>query len=141
MTEPTIHLGDIAHLIVAPGPADHKYSRGVVGLVVGSTSFPGAAVLATSAALHAGVGMARVLTDASVQQLVLSSCPEAVVVSGKVDAVVVGSGIPEGDAEDIRERLATLPISDQTPVIVDAGALPLTPTLPGAKIITARGRA
>jgi len=136
MTEPTIHLGDIAHLIVAPGPADHKYSRGVVGLVVGSTSFPGAAVLATSAALHAGVGMARVLTDASVQQLVLSSCPEAVVVSGKVDAVVVGSGIPEGDDEDIRERLATLPINDQTPVIVDAGALPLTPTLPGAKIIT-----
>jgi hydroxyethylthiazole kinase-like uncharacterized protein yjeF len=136
MTEATIHLGDITHLINPPGPHDHKYSRGVVGLVVGSDDFPGAAVLATSAALHAGVGMARVLTDKSVQSLVLSSTPEAVLVPGNVDAVVVGSGIPEHAVDTAIERLHTLPITDSTPVIVDAGALTRARDIPGAKILT-----
>jgi hydroxyethylthiazole kinase-like uncharacterized protein yjeF len=135
MTEATIHLGDIAHLIRAPGPRDHKYSRGVVGLVVGSRQYPGAAVLATSAALHTGVGMVRVLTDPEVQPLVLATHPEAVITPGDVDALVVGSGIPEGDTGAL-ERLGELTITDETPVIVDAGALALTPSLPGAKILT-----
>ena len=64
----TIGAGDIyyyddeyrAHSAVpVPAFSDDKYARGVVGLVAGSDTYPGAGILATRGALAAGVGMAR----------------------------------------------------------------------------------
>jgi len=52
---------DAARCIIVPSDLDHKYSRGVLGLITGSAQFPGAAVLTTSAALTTGLGMAEPL--------------------------------------------------------------------------------
>lgn len=125
---------ELRELIRTPGPNDDKYSRGVVGLVVGSEQYPGAALLSTEAALHAGVGMVRLVTTETPRHIVLTNRPEVVVTPGRVDAVVVGCGVPEG--EDLSERLSQLPITPQTPVIVDAGALAVAPAIGGTQILT-----
>ena len=41
--------------LVVPKSYDHKYSRGVLGVITGSAQYPGAAVLSTKAAVATGV--------------------------------------------------------------------------------------
>jgi hydroxyethylthiazole kinase-like uncharacterized protein yjeF len=125
---------ELRELVRPPGPTDDKYSRGVVGLVVGSEQYPGAALLSTEAALHSGVGMVRLITTDTPRELVVTHRPEVVVTAGRVDAVVVGCGIPEGD--DIPARLAGLPLEEGTPVVVDAGALAHSPHIGGSQVLT-----
>ena len=48
---------DTANCIITPSDLDHKYSRGVLGLITGSAQYPGAAVLTTAAASATGVGI------------------------------------------------------------------------------------
>ena len=84
---------DAAQCIITPSDLDHKYSRGVLGLITGSAQFPGAAVLTTAAASATGVGMVRFHSSSGLAHLVLHSTPSAVVQPGKVAAWVVGSGI------------------------------------------------
>lgn len=55
-----------AHWPVPPARA-HKYTRGVLGLLAGSRDYPGAAVLAATAAVEAGVGMLRLLPGTTEQ--------------------------------------------------------------------------
>src|SRR6185503_18181228 len=61
-----------------PGDDDDKYSRGVVGFVTGSASYPGAAVLGVEAAARTGVGMIRYLGPGRPTRLVLQRRPEVV---------------------------------------------------------------
>ena len=68
---------DVADLWPVPAPDAHKYTRGVVGVVAGSRAYQGAAVLTTSAAVRAGVGMVRYLGD--VGDVVVAAHPEVVV--------------------------------------------------------------
>lgn len=109
-----------------PHANDHKYSRGVLGLMTGSPQFPGAAVLSTAGALHTGLGMLRWLGDDSVRDRVLDFAPEAVTTEGRTDAFAVGSGLPEVSAEagdpELFRRVHDLLISG-VPTVVDAGAL------------------
>ncbi|WP_315502658.1 NAD(P)H-hydrate dehydratase [Actinomyces radicidentis] len=121
----------------APGDADHKYTRGVVGLLAGSESYPGAAVLATTAAVRAGAGMTRILAPRRVVDLVLASRPEAVPAAGRCQCLVLGPGnapaddpgAPEaGRTEELRTALAGA-LDDAAPAVIDAGALPLLPGL------------
>ncbi|RBP98005.1 carbohydrate kinase [Bifidobacterium aemilianum] len=77
-----------------PKPSDGKYQRGVVGLVTGSEAYPGAAVLSTCAAARTNVGMVRYLGPRRAQDLILGQLPEAVMGKGRVQAWVVGSGVP-----------------------------------------------
>ena len=84
---------DAAAWIAVPGPADDKYSRGVLGVVTGSTRYPGAAVLSVEAALHTGVGMLRYRGPERAAELVLARRPEAVTADGRVQAWLLGSGI------------------------------------------------
>ncbi|MFK5688841.1 bifunctional ADP-dependent NAD(P)H-hydrate dehydratase/NAD(P)H-hydrate epimerase [Ornithinimicrobium sp. LYQ92] len=119
---------DAADLWPVPGPADHKYTRGVVGVVAGSEGYPGAAVLCVTAALETGTGMVRYLGPRRAEDLVLASCPEAVPGPGRVEAAVVGPGIdpqgceePEcsdGQVQKVREALDA-----DTALVVDAGGL------------------
>ena len=129
-------LDDLAGLIAPPGPTDDKYSRGVVGLVVGSDDYPGAAVLATEAAIRAGAGMVRIVAPERATSLVLAQRPEAVAVPGRIDSLVVGSGIPQGSSADIAARVALLDLPDTAPRVIDAGALADTPHLSGPAILT-----
>ena len=107
---------DVAALLPVPGGFDHKYTRGVVGVRAGSQTYPGAAVLCTSAAVSGLVGMVRYLGSAA--DAVRARHPEVVVSDGRVQAWVVGSG---GDAD--AERALTDAIADEVPLVVDADAL------------------
>jgi len=75
---------DTSACIITPSDLDHKYSRGVLGVITGSAQFPGAAVLTTAAASATGVGMIRFHSSSGLAHLVLHSTPSAVVQPGKV---------------------------------------------------------
>ena len=118
-----LDAADVAERWPVPGPADHKYRRGVVGVLTGSARYPGAAVLSVSGAVRAGAGMVRYLGPEAVGRAVLAVRPEVVTAPGRVQAWVVGSGTDAGDGlpqdglpQDGRPQ-------DGLPVLVDAGGL------------------
>lgn len=76
----------------APGPRDHKYTRGVVTMATGSHAYPGAALIGVEAAARTGIGMVRVSAPAEVGTLVLMRVPEAVLAPGRSQVIVAGSG-------------------------------------------------
>jgi hydroxyethylthiazole kinase-like uncharacterized protein yjeF len=107
---------DVARMLPVPGPFDHKYTRGVVGVRAGSETYPGAAVLCTSGAGTGLAGMVRYLGSAA--DAVRARHPEVVVSPGRVQAWVVGSG---GDAD--AEKALAEALADGVPTVVDADAL------------------
>lgn len=131
---------DAARCIITPSDLDHKYSRGVLGLITGSAQYPGAAVLTTSAASATGVGMLRFHSSSGLAHLVLHSTPSAVVQPGKVAAWVVGSGINAKKYSDIttwlRHRWFKLVRLQSVPTVLDAGALSLAGSLEQPTVIT-----
>jgi len=131
---------DAARCIITPSDLDHKYSRGVLGLITGSAQYPGAAVLTTSAASATGVGMLRFHSSSGLAHLVLHSTPSAVVQPGKVAAWVVGSGINANKYSDIttwlRHRWFKLVRLQSVPTVLDAGALSLAGSLKQPTVIT-----
>lgn len=112
----------LAALVSAPDANDNKYTRGVVGLVVGSDEFPGAAVLAVTAAIRTGIGMVRYLGPVRVATGILPKRPEIVLTEGAVDAWVFGSGV---DASRSTEQVAHIRrLAPSAPLaVIDAGAL------------------
>lgn len=102
----------------APGPADHKYTRGVVGVAAGSAEFTGAGVLAVAGAAGGLAGMVRYSGPEQVAGLVRERYPEVVVGAGRVQAWVVGSG-GGGDAAAVLARA----MADDVSLVVDADAL------------------
>lgn len=121
----------------------HKGDNGRLLLVAGSRQFPGAAVLAASAAARSGVGYVRLAAVSPVCELVASRCPEVIYtpcprgerggISGEkdglarilnaaqgADAVAVGCGmLPGPDTLAIVRGLLRQP----KPLLLDAGAL------------------
>ncbi len=127
---------DAAAWIAAPGPDDDKYSRGVLGVVTGSTRYPGAAVLSVEAALHTGVGMLRYLGPERPTDLVLARRPEAVTAEGRVQAWLLGSGIDVEERErGILDRMEAA-VTSGLPCVLDAGALHLRPRATGPVVLT-----
>lgn len=129
--EPTVQrltFDEVPGLWPIPGPDSDKYSRGVLGLITGSPTYPGAAVLSTLGAVGVGTGMVRYL--GSERDLVVLAAPEAVMTPGRVQAYALGCGFDEdwlvsdqASARHTRELLQSAFESD-LPVLVDAGALP-----------------
>lgn len=122
---------DLAALWPVPGPADDKYSLGVLGVVAGGATYPGAAVLATGAAIRATSGMVRYAGAA--RAAVLAAWPEVVASddvtdSGRVQAWAAGPGMGvDGAAAD---RLARV-LDQDLPTVLDADALTLLAEHPG----------
>lgn len=114
-----------------PDRHSHKFSRGVVGMVVGSAKYRGAAVLSVRAALAAGVGMVVCVADEPVATDVVRECPEAVVVSRqhvaksgilpRADVWLAGPGVDldEAGTHDVLTKLWESPVA----LVVDASAL------------------
>jgi hydroxyethylthiazole kinase-like uncharacterized protein yjeF len=131
---------DAAKCIITPSDLDHKYSRGVLGVITGSAQFPGAAVLTTSAASATGVGMVRFHSSSGLAHLVLHSTPSTVVQPGKVAAWLVGSGIDSKKYSDfttwLRHRWFKLIRLQSVPTVLDAGALSLAGSLEQPTVIT-----
>ncbi|MDT0274984.1 NAD(P)H-hydrate dehydratase [Blastococcus goldschmidtiae] len=117
---------DVAARLEPPSAGDDKYSQGVVGVLAGSATYPGAAVLCTGAALRTRPGLVRYAGGAA--DGVRAAWPEALVTeggpgdAGRVQAWVVGPG--GGTDEGARAVLAEVLATD-LPVLVDADALTL----------------
>jgi ADP-dependent NAD(P)H-hydrate dehydratase / NAD(P)H-hydrate epimerase len=115
---------DVAARLPLPGADDDKYSQGVVGVVAGSATYPGAAVLCTGAALRTRPGLVRYAGTAA--DGVRAAWPEAIVTdgrpgdAGRVQAWAVGPGM--GTDDDARDVLAEVLATD-LPVLVDADGL------------------
>lgn len=69
---------DVAALLPLPQPRDHKYTRGVVGVRAGSSTYPGAASLCVAGAACGLVGMVRYVGDGDVEADVRRRFPEVV---------------------------------------------------------------
>lgn len=117
-------------LIYVPTADDNKYTHGVIGVVAGSKRFPGAALLSCKASLATGVGMVRFVGTASLNALVLAAAPSVVVAPGRVNAWVLGPGIPEYSPQDpnaiFRHRSMVLAYEERLPTVLDAGGLMVT---------------
>lgn len=117
---------DVAGHLEAPGAGDDKYSQGVVGVVAGSATYPGAGVLCTGAALRTRPGLVRYAGTAA--EGIRAAWPEAIVTAGRpgdagrVQAWAVGPGM--GTDEEACSVLAEVLATD-LPVVVDADGLTL----------------
>jgi hydroxyethylthiazole kinase-like uncharacterized protein yjeF len=115
---------DVAARLAPPSAGDDKYSQGVVGVVAGSATYPGAGVLCTGAALRTRPGLVRYAGTAA--DGVRAAWPEAIVTdgrpadAGRVQSWVVGPGM--GTDDDARSVLAEVLATD-LPVVVDADGL------------------
>jgi hydroxyethylthiazole kinase-like uncharacterized protein yjeF len=127
LPEPTARQltdADAAAWLRPPEPGDDKYSQGVVGVVAGSSTYPGAGVLCTGAALRTRPGLVRYAGTAA--DGVRAAWPEAIVTdgrpsdAGRVQAWVAGPGM--GTDDDARSVLAEVLATD-LPVLVDADGL------------------
>ncbi len=130
---------DVAELWPVPTADSDKYSRGVVGIVAGSPTYPGAAVLSVLGALGAGPGMVRYLGAPEVARLVHEAAPEVVTAAGRVQAWVIGSGTDPTDpsaAGEEQRGWAQEALAGDLPVVVDAGALDLVDRREGPTLLT-----
>ena len=127
-----------AEWLSAPGPADDKYRRGVLGVRTGSSRYPGAAVLGVSAAWRTGAGLIRYMparddvpsdfglpTPAAA---ILARHPETVFGPGgrECDAWLVGSGTDPSERSTAEHLDLQSILAGTAPVVIDAGALELT---------------
>ncbi|GAA1666219.1 bifunctional ADP-dependent NAD(P)H-hydrate dehydratase/NAD(P)H-hydrate epimerase [Kribbella yunnanensis] len=112
---------DVRALYPIPDTHSDKYSRGVLGLIAGSTQYPGAAVIATTGALAGPLGMLRYVGPDAVASAVLAVHPEVVVGEGRVQAWAVGSGLSDETLD--RELFDRVTQQQDLPVVVDAGGI------------------
>ncbi|MGB8021505.1 MAG: NAD(P)H-hydrate epimerase [Candidatus Nanopelagicales bacterium] len=151
-----LSLPDLA--VAAPAPADHKYRRGVVGVVAGSSEFPGAALLAVGGARRSGAGMvafsspgpvrqapssaapsSRAPADVLVPQLVVARYPDVVLSPDRrVDARCVGPGL--GSSRPAVEAVLAA-LADRCPLVIDASALEVVGTREGRAALAERSAA
>ncbi len=133
-------------------PTAHKYSRGTVLVLAGSTRFPGAAALATAAALRAGAGMVHLVVPASIRRLlqglvreaIVHACPEGpdgvcddslhtliAPLVERADALVIGPGLPPNTSwvGPVLREVAL-------PAVVDADAILTVGHKPGPRVVT-----
>jgi hydroxyethylthiazole kinase-like uncharacterized protein yjeF len=121
----SLQPNDVVALLPAPGPFDHKYTRGVVGVRAGSRQYPGAGALCVAGAISGLAGMVRyrpVDGDEGVADSVRALHPEAISGDGRVQAWVVGSGGGDRAGEALADAAA-----DGLPLVVDADALTHVP--------------
>lgn len=106
---------------------DHKYSRGVVGVIAGCSAYPGAAVLAVGAARRTGCGMVRLVDrDDRVRSAVLAAYPDVVAVEDLADARTSGWLCGPGLGTDARAAaLVAEVLAAGPPLVLDADALRL----------------
>lgn len=127
---------DARKFIAVPSENDDKYSRGVLGVIAGSTQYPGAAVMVCEGAMRTGVGMVRFMGPENVGNLVLAHRPEIVTEDGQVQAWAIGSGI-DGERIDRQSKLRIRAKLDEgLPVVLDAGGLSFLHLARGPVLIT-----
>ena len=114
---------DVSARWPVPGPHDDKYTQGVTGVMAGSSTYPGAAVLCTGAAVAATSGMVRYAGSAHSE--VLAHWPEVIAAptpaaAGRVQAWVVGPGL---GTDQTGAAALWFALGTDLPVLVDADGL------------------
>ena len=155
MSELTQLIGQLIHV---PTAADNKYTRGVLGFVTGSNSYPGAALLGVAAAEAVGIGMVEYFGPQRVQNLLLVGHPQVVaaesISAARAQVWVLGSGVAvSADSPQSELSAPNLTIDDFSQManvraaaygegsvaVVDAGAIALldfAKTLKSSLILT-----
>jgi ADP-dependent NAD(P)H-hydrate dehydratase / NAD(P)H-hydrate epimerase len=122
----------VAERVPVPLGDSDKYRRGVLGVVAGSDTYPGAAQLSVGGALLLGLGMVRFVGVGAPAAMVRQRWPEAVVTviqpgdegavvaAGRVQAWVVGPGLGTGEPAG---RIVETLLSTDLPVLVDADGI------------------
>jgi hydroxyethylthiazole kinase-like uncharacterized protein yjeF len=131
---------DAAAWVRRPEPGDDKYRRGVLGVLTGSTEFPGAAVLGVESAHRAGLGMVRYIGPRPLRAAVLSRRPETVTQSGRVQAWLLGSGMDASHRTFVLSGDLQHALASGAPIVLDAGGLDLVGTHNGPTVITPHAR-
>ena len=119
---------DVDAWLPVPSRESDKYRRGVTGVLAGSETFTGAAVLSVGGAVRGGAGMVRFASSAHAVEVVRQRWPEAVTTVvddsvdgvGRVQAWVVGPGLGTGERA---ESLISEVLGGDLPVLVDADGL------------------
>ncbi|MEX3610250.1 ADP/ATP-dependent (S)-NAD(P)H-hydrate dehydratase [Rothia sp. LK2588] len=107
-----------------PQAADHKYTRGVLGVVCGSTTYPGAAMLATRAAIETGCGMVRSVGPEELSFYVRLHAPEAVCSDEPLEHLHVQAwAAGSGAVGENREAHLAHVVAAREPAVLDAAAL------------------
>ncbi len=108
----------------APSADAHKYTRGLCAIVGGA--MPGASVLASEAAMRAGAGYVKLLSDTTPNVpagLVVNDAPLRDALSDdRIEAVLIGPGL--GRDANARDRLRTA-LAQSQKIVLDADALVL----------------
>ncbi len=146
MTIAPIDDARVAALLPPRDPAGHKGSFGTVLAVCGSLDYAGAGLLAASAALRAGAGLAILAVPASLQPVIAGRVPElvtwglperapgevdapaaaALITDRPADALLVGPGLRPGAATAALVRTLIAPdpsAATRPPIVLDAEAL------------------
>lgn len=118
-------VNDTKAFLTAPTQNDNKYTRGVVGIIAGSSDYPGASILVTEAAVQAGAGYVRYIGPRRCEDLILSRRPEVVIHDGRTDVWVIGPGITQLHVDQRFPLITTIlsQASQYTACVIDAGAL------------------
>jgi ADP-dependent NAD(P)H-hydrate dehydratase / NAD(P)H-hydrate epimerase len=117
----------------APRPFDfHKGMAGRVGIVAGSSSFTGAALLSSLGAIRAGAGLVTLYVRSEIHDSMISRLPVEVMLKAcdfpeqlleeKLDAIVIGPGLGEM-GQDFTYGLSQLIAKPRIPTVIDADGL------------------
>lgn len=131
---------DLRPFFPVPRPDDHKGSRGRVGLLVGSSTYPGAAVLAAAGALRMAAGFTVAVVPEPIADILRISAPGILVrpvpaspdgALGSVeavlhalrdaDAIVAGPGLTTGG--EVPAIVSRLLAEVDVPLVLDADGL------------------
>ncbi|WP_374942858.1 NAD(P)H-hydrate dehydratase [Sphingomonas sp.] len=108
-------------ILRTPGPADHKFTRGMVAVVAGR--MPGAAALAATAAAHSGAGYVLLLgsaTDRLPHAIVRRRYTADALDDLRIGALLIGPGLGRDDVA--REKLGHA-LASPHPLVLDGDAL------------------
>lgn len=105
-----------------PGPDAHKYTRGMVAIIGGA--MPGAARLASIAAMRAGAGYVLLLGDTQglPDALVHKPFSDDAIADPRIGALLIGPGL--GRDDDARDKLRAA-LATSHPLVIDGDALHL----------------
>jgi ADP-dependent NAD(P)H-hydrate dehydratase len=162
LSAPRLVTPDLLREWPLPAPGGSKYARGQVLVVGGSCATPGAAMLASTAALRMGAGRLSVATAEGVAVQMAVALPECGTIPlpqdeqgfitgegiaslledeiGRADAVLVGPGLSSG--EGTTRLLAAIAdmLPDGLTVVLDAAAVTMLPGLDRASRRSLAGR-
>lgn len=108
----------------------HKGSHGKVGIIAGSSNMPGAAVLATTAAVKSGAGLTALNTHSDIFSTITGHVPEATLFDrthdlddfiNDKDIIAVGPGL--GVDDNTRRTVEYLIDQFEAPLVIDADGL------------------